>query len=277
LQLNIGRDSAFNVSFSTAKRLYINTDIPRADPDKQQNQQSFFYFFRFNISTFTSLCRLFYNELKARLLELQDDDAELAVKITPALRRILPSLCLYNMWLISMVHMVVGLASEPFLAPSIAQFWPCYARAIDLIAQGFPIWDLEDTDDVSYMLEEDVDTIEFQPLMDAKTMKIWQDKKTGLLKRKFTDADVVKSSQDDEMLQRIKNFLSDGLYLTMMMTLPFVFKGPGSFVQLTKRSKILSFALGSMSRSFSTKQHQSLLRLNRRSSATLQWLRKPTP
>jgi hypothetical protein len=213
LQLNIGRDSAFNVSFSTAKRLYINTDIPRADPDKQQNQQSFFYFFRFNISTFTSLCRLFYNELKARLLELQDDDAELAVKITPALRRILPSLCLYNMWLISMVHMVVGLASEPFLAPSIAQFWPCYARAIDLIAQGFPIWDLEDTDDVSYMLEEDVDTIEFQPLMDAKTMKIWQDKKTGLLKRKFTDADVVKSSQDDEMLQRIKNFLSDGLYL----------------------------------------------------------------
>jgi hypothetical protein len=159
------------------------------------------------------LCRLFYDELKARLLELEDDDAELAVKITPTLRRILPSLCLYNMWLLSMVHMVVGLSSEPFLAASIAQFWPCYARAIDLIAQGFPIWDLEDTDDVTYMLEEDVDTIEFKPLMDEKTIKNWQDKKTGLLKRKFTDANVVKCSQDDEMLQRIKNILADGLYL----------------------------------------------------------------
>jgi hypothetical protein len=144
---------------------------------------------------------------------LEDDDAELAVKITPTLRRVLPSIRLYNMWLTSMVHMVVGLSGEPFLAPSIAQFWPCYARAVDLIAQGFPIWDLEDVANVTYMLEEDVDTIEFQPLMDAKTMKTWQNKENGMLKRKYTDADVENSSQDDEMLQRVKDFLVDGLYL----------------------------------------------------------------
>lgn len=112
-----------------------------------------------------------------------------------------------------MVHMIVGLASEPFLAEAIAQLWPHYARVIDMIAQGFPIWDLEDIPDVTYMLEEDSDTMEFKPLMDDKTRKTWYYKDSGEMKKKFTDVAISKASVDDEMLQRIKDLLTDGLYL----------------------------------------------------------------
>jgi hypothetical protein len=109
--------------------------------------------------------------------------------------------------------MVVGLTSEPFLAETIAQFWPNFAKVIDLIAQGFPIWDLEDVADVAYMLEEESDTNEFQPLIDEKTLKTWRSNETGMLKKHATDIGVAKSSSAEEMLQRIKNILVDGLYL----------------------------------------------------------------
>lgn len=184
--------------------------------DKLQN--SFFYYFRFNLRTFTTLLHVFYDDLRNLLLNMENQEVELATKLTTVGRRILPCLRVYNNWLLLMIPMVHGLVNEDSTRDSIQKFWPVYARTIDLIAQAFPIWDLEDIDDVLYMLEEDIDTREFKPVTDDettidKTKKTWYNKRTGEKKPGCFDKNVVRVSPDDEMLQRVKDFLADGLYL----------------------------------------------------------------
>ena len=147
------------------------------------------------------------------MLSLDDDEGGLSVKLTSTIRRILPCLRLYSNWLLPMVYMVVGLASDSVVRDAAEQFWPLYAKVVDLIAQTFPIWDLEDLPEVSYMLEEDVDTIDFKALHGVKTLKTWYSKHTALLKPRFTDRDLVRESSEGEMLERVKEFLVDGLYL----------------------------------------------------------------
>jgi hypothetical protein len=99
------------------------------------------------------------------------------------------------------------------LKDAIEQFWPIYAKAVDIVAALFPIWDLEDVVDVKYMLEEDAETLGFKPLFSDKTNKVWYEKDTGALKARFSDIRVQRVSGDEEMLVRVKDFLADGLYL----------------------------------------------------------------
>lgn len=182
-------------------------------------QYSFTFYLRFNLRTFTTLLQVFYDDLRALLVNMDDQEVELAEKLTPIGRRILPSLRVYTNWLLLVVHLVQGMSGDADIGDSVAKFWPSYAKVIDLIAQAFPIWDLEDIDDVTYMLEEDVETIEFKPVTADnqgkrhKTLKTWMDKQTGKEKPKCTAQGVVRVSPDQEMLRRVKDLLADGLYL----------------------------------------------------------------
>ncbi|GIZ37266.1 hypothetical protein CKM354_000071900 [Cercospora kikuchii] len=180
-----------------------------------ESQQSFYFYFRLNVKTFTVLLRAFYDDLRGLLLGLDDFDVELSSKLTQVGRRLLPCLRLYNNWLWGMVAMIQGLSTDDFIAESVTQFWPAYARALDLVAQAFPIWDLEDVEEIDYMLEEDVETFGFTAFTNNdQIQKTWFIKSTGTVRQRFSDRGVVRSSPDDEMLHRVKDFLSAGLNLT---------------------------------------------------------------
>lgn len=182
----------------------------------QQNQNAFLHYFRFNIKTFTTLLRVFYDDLRSVDVSMADEDDEglqLGTRLTDITRRVLPALRLYSSWLLPMTHLIEGLASDDLLKDAADQLWPIYAKVIDLVAAIFPIWDLEDLPEVTYMLEEDSETLEFKPLVNEKTNKIWVDKQSGAAKPRFSDRGVQRALVDDEMLARIKEFLVDGLYL----------------------------------------------------------------
>ncbi|KAI5368066.1 Putative telomerase activating protein Est1 [Septoria linicola] len=176
-------------------------------------QQSFYYYFRLNLKTFTTLLRTFYDDLRVLLLNMSNYDVELASKLTQLGCRLLPCLRVYNNWLCTMVAMIQGLSTDDFIADSVSQFWPAYARTIDLIAQAFPIWDLEDVEEIEYMLEEDIETLQFTPLLDEQTRKTWFIKASGTTRARFSDRGVVRSSREEEMLHRVRDFLSGGLNL----------------------------------------------------------------
>ena len=112
-----------------------------------------------------------------------------------------------------MTHLIEGLFTDDLLKEAIDQFWPIYAKVIDLVAAIFPIWDLEDLDEITYMLEEDADTLEFKPLMHDRTRKIWCYKTTGEAKPRYFDHGVERASVDEEMLARVRELLTDGLFL----------------------------------------------------------------
>ena len=143
----------------------------------------------------------------------EDDELDLATRVTHLARRVLPAIRLYSSWLLTMTHLIDGLSSDDLLKEAIDQFWPIYAKVIDLVAAIFPIWDLEDLDEITYMLEEDADTIEFKPLMNDKTNKIWSYKTTGGAKPRFFDRGVERASVNEEMLGRVRELLTDGLFL----------------------------------------------------------------
>lgn len=171
---------------------------------------------RINLLFFTSLLEL----LRDDLLDVSEDaelaGAELVTKLMPITLRILPALRLYSSWLLLNTHLVQGLASNVFLAMSIQRFWHLYARTLDLVAADFPIWDLEDSPELTYMLEEDAETLGFLPLSDdgsSLTKRLWYDKQTGALKARFSDRSVARLSDAEEMLARILGFLEAGSFV----------------------------------------------------------------
>jgi hypothetical protein len=135
------------------------------------------------------------------------------MRVTDLARRILPALRLYSSWLLTVTHLIEGLSTDDLLKEAIDQFWPIYAKVIDLVAAIFPIWDLEDLDEITYLLEEDAEALEFKPLMNDRTKKIWCYKTTGEAKLRYFDRGVERASVDEEMLARVRELLTDGLFL----------------------------------------------------------------
>ena len=161
------------------------------------------------------MLRVYYDDLRSVDLTAssEDDGLDLATRITDIARRVLPALRLYSSWLLTVTHLLEGLSGDDFLKESVDHFWPIYAKVIDIVAVIFPIWDLEDLDEITYMLEEDADTLEFKPLMNERTNKIWCYKTTGGAKPRFFDRSVERATGDEEMLARVRELLSDGLFL----------------------------------------------------------------
>jgi hypothetical protein len=180
-----------------------------------EDQQAFLYFFRFNIQFFTVLLQAFYEGIRNATLDGAEND-DYADKLTPCIRRLLPVMRLYNSWLTCNLHLVDGLKADTFLGDSIDTFWSSYARAIDLLADDdiFGIWAFDDVD-VPYMLEEDVDTLGFLPLLNAQQTvdKNW--KHDGVFKARFSELGLERLSVDDEMLGRAKSLLEDGSNLAI--------------------------------------------------------------
>lgn len=178
-------------------------------------QQAFFYFLQLNLKTYTTLLALFNDEIRA-LEGKSTGDEEPVAKLTPTIRRILPALRVYSAWLLPNVQIIAGLSSDATLESVIGAFWPAYTRAIGLVTNEdvFGIWALEDFR-ANYMLEEDVDTLEFKPLQNewTKVWRNWREKDSAAPKPRFSDRGVERMSVDEEMLARLMGMLDDGMHL----------------------------------------------------------------
>jgi hypothetical protein len=142
-------------------------------------------------------------------------EVDLTNKILVASGRVLPALRVYSCWLYQNYQLLLGLKSDASLAASIESFWKSYGRTLDLVASNFSIWDLETYSPVPYMLEEDVGTLGFEPLIDrsgGKVNKVWKHMPSGTTKPRFSDRKITRFSPAEEMLCRVYGFLEDGLY-----------------------------------------------------------------
>lgn len=143
------------------------------------------------------------------------EDVELTKKILVASGNVLPSLRIYSCWLYQNYQLLLGLKSDPSLSSSIEGFWKAYGRTLDLVASNFSIWEHDTYSPLPYMLEEDITTLGFEPLIDhdgGKANKVWKDMSTGLPKPRGTDKNITRFTETEEMVSRVYGFLEDGLF-----------------------------------------------------------------
>jgi hypothetical protein len=162
-----------------------------------------------NISTFIMLLNLLLEELGRLTSDSNgalDGPRANPSQITPVTRRILPHLRLYSGWLLSTVQLL--LSNQSVQVP-LEKLWQVYAEALSLLTNAFSILDLPE---ISYLLDEDQDTVAFTPFNNFVKEKRFCDG-TGQIKPAHTDAAFGPRSPDNDMLYRIKCLIKEGVYL----------------------------------------------------------------
>jgi hypothetical protein len=185
--------------------------------------RTYFYYLRLNVKTFFVLLQVLQPELE-RLSEADDVTkngdraAQLSDKITAVARRTLPGLRLYSTWFSRFWQVLNANIAESLTTVDVQELWKAYAATLTLLASSFPVDQLPQED---YMLEEDSDTIGFQPLVSPDTLKLWYNGES--MKQKWTDLE--RNHPNVEMLMRVKDLLIDGLMLTQMPDAPLDLDG----------------------------------------------------
>lgn len=170
---------------------------------------------RLNLRTFSTFLDIVHDDLRATTgSEITTDEP--TERLTPAIRRALPALRLYSVWLFSNAHIIAGLASDDQLQHLIDEFWKSYTRTVNVVADEdvLGIWTLEDYR-ASYMLEEDTDSLAFKPIQNelTKVWRNWYEPDNSTFRPRFSDNSVSRLLPDEEMLARLMGLLEDGLYL----------------------------------------------------------------
>jgi hypothetical protein len=186
---------------------------------------------RLNVKTFFTLLQILQPELE-RLSEgddvthSSDRTPQLSDKITAVARRVLPALRLYSAWFSNTYRVLCANVADTLTAVEVQELWKAYAGALTLLASSFPAKGLPND---RYMLEEDTDTIGFQPLVSEEN-RLWYD--GTALKKKWTDPE--RSHPNVEMLMRVRDLLLDGLHLVQaedapldLVALRFVYREEG--------------------------------------------------
>lgn len=207
---------------------YFASEQLRDGHTEPNNLRSYFYFLRLNVKTFFILLQILQPELE-RLTgedvnEGEDDRSQyLSDKVTAVARRILPGLRLYSAWFMNTWH-ILSADIEGFEGSvskvEVQEMWRAYAETLTLLVSAFEPGRLPME---QYMLEEDVETIGFQPLITDTTKKIWYHGEE--LKPKWSDEGLERNHPNVEMLMRIRDFLVDGLQLTQDEAAPLALVG----------------------------------------------------
>ena len=190
--------------------------IPESEADvrteglqTEESYKSYLFYLEINVKTFRSLLSLLLDELQDFVPNRSEEEAltELAVtdRLTLVTKILLPVLRIYSTWLTINWALFAAERAEVVLNSHIHELWSTYTQVLSLLASIFPTNHLPT---VNYMLEEDVDTIGFMPLVVEKTMKKWRNDNT--YKSKFSDREVERLPSDIEMLGRIRELLVDG-------------------------------------------------------------------
>ena len=156
--------------------------------------------------------------IQRELRELSDygpglnDLTELALsaKLSMVTKTLLPVVRIYSIWLVVNWAVFTAGLVQSTLGLYIDDFWFTYAQTLSSLAAKFPTKNISKFD---YMLEEDVETISFVPLVKDKTTKIWMANNGP--RQKFSDKGVERLHSDIEMLGRIRGLLVDGLQIVV--------------------------------------------------------------
>ncbi|PSN74835.1 hypothetical protein BS50DRAFT_25515 [Corynespora cassiicola Philippines] len=182
--------------------------------------RTYFYYLRLNVKTFFTLLQVLQPELE-RLSEgddvtLQNGDKapQLSDKLTAVARRVLPGLRLYSTWFARNWHILDANLADTLTTVEVQELWKAYAETLSLLVSSFPVDQLPND---NYMLEEDTDTIGFQPLISDNSKRLWYND-DGTFKRKWSDME--RNHPNIEMLMRVKDLLIDGLILTQNAKAP---------------------------------------------------------
>jgi hypothetical protein len=185
--------------------------------------RTYFMYLRLNVKTFFVLLQVLQPELE-RLSEADDvtkngdRSTQLSDKITAVARRTLPGLRLYSTWFSRCWQVLNANIADTLTTVDVQELWKAYAATLTLLASSFPVDQLPAED---YMLEEDTDTIGFQPLVSPNTLKMWYNGEN--MKQKWTDLE--RNHPNVEMLMRVKDLLVDGLMLTQIADAPLDLDG----------------------------------------------------
>jgi len=202
---------------------YVATEQMRLPTPPENIMRTYFYYLRLNVKTFFVLLQVLQPELE-QLSEADDvtkngaRTAQLSDRITAVARRTLPGLRLYSTWFSRYWNVLNANIADTLTTVDVQELWKAYAATLTLLASSFPVTQLPEE---SYMLEEDVDTIGFQPLVSPDTLKVWYDGDS--LKQKWTDLE--RNHPNVEMLMRVKDLLIDGLLLTQNADAPLDLDG----------------------------------------------------
>ncbi|KAF1980446.1 hypothetical protein BU23DRAFT_8861 [Bimuria novae-zelandiae CBS 107.79] len=189
--------------------------------------KTYFYFLRLNVKTFFTLLQVMQPELESSfegndVTQNGDRIHQLSDKITAVARRVLPGLRLYSTWFTRFWNVLNANIADTLTKVEVQELWKAYAATLTLLTSSFPADQLPQDPSDSYLLEEDIETIGFQPLISADTTRLWY--KDGVLKPKCTD--VERSHPNVEMLMRVRDLLIDGLMLTQNPEAPLDLDGP---------------------------------------------------
>ncbi|KAI9760182.1 MAG: hypothetical protein M4579_001797 [Chaenotheca gracillima] len=183
--------------------------------NSSESYQAYLHFLRLNVKTFFTLLQILLPELERLVV---DDDTQIETghqKVTAVMRRILPALRHYSSWLLSNSVVLVSELVDGALKVQVKELWRVYATSLTLLAATFPATELPLAE---YLLEEDEDTLGFSPFNPEKCGRRYF--LEGNEKQKSHDVGVKRLHPNEEMLSRIRDFLTDGLELTMDMKVP---------------------------------------------------------
>lgn len=121
--------------------------------------------------------------------------------MTTGMHNILPAIRIYHQYLLSSYQFLLADEQDVHNRSVAAELWAMLAQVCSAAAAVFPLAQLPE---LPYMLEEDVDTIAFEPVNSPATndFRYLDD---GRLKAKFNDQGVGRLSTNLEMLARIRS------------------------------------------------------------------------
>lgn len=192
----------------------------QAGETTRERIRAYFFFLRSNIKTFNILLQILQAELERLTGEDIDgsDSQPLPEKITAVARRVLPGIRLYSTWFMKNWSVLsADLEGSAHSKVDAQELWKAYAETLTLLASAFHVSLLPME---QYLLEEDVETLGFQPLLADNTKRRWFDGSSP--KAKWSDEDVKRNHPNDEMLMRIRDLLVDGLELVQDKESPIV-------------------------------------------------------
>lgn len=173
--------------------------------------ESYLALLRLNLRTFVALLEQLRNELDDLLMRGaagQTDEANAVIrKLSVRTVGNLPQLRIYTAWLRKNIVVLTSMGDN-ISTTLLEKFWSAYAKSLSLMAEAFPTDSLPD---LSYMLEEDVDTLGFEPVQCDANRGIWYE--GDKLKAPWHEPSN-EQAPAAEMLFRIRGILVAGLELS---------------------------------------------------------------
>jgi len=130
-------------------------------------------------------------------------------KLSPVVRRVLPALRHYSSWLRSTSPTLDKQTDETVIV-HVRELWKRYAEGLTVLTTTFDIAELPSVD---YLLEEDLDTLNFTPLTSGIASDRYRE--DGHVKPKIGDAGVQRLHPSQEMLARVRGLVLDGIQIVM--------------------------------------------------------------